>query len=278
MLRSIARSRESVKGFTLNASSSSSFASSVQKASVQKTNAVMSSSPPPSSSAGAAVAEDDDDAFDAYFSLRRAWINESNSPDLLPYCDAEVERLRAATERQEELLEGRTTIADVENCKWQDLNRAKYVLRSYLRVRVKKIELLAMHCLKRDQGVDSPSWKLMSEKERAYCKEFTKSGEKNAESVLERMPAKGYEDYFRSYVESKSDMEYERWDMMRTPRTDARAFFRMLKDVGDFRFVDENGEDFVLDLKKGDIFCAKYEDFKSFLSNDDDRNPRAELV
>ena len=74
----------------------------------------------------------------------------------------------------------------------EELNRAKYVLRSYLRTRIKKIQQFPVHVLQREREA-------VSGKELAFTEELVKAYEVHAQSVLANFPLKEYQSAFMEF-------------------------------------------------------------------------------
>ena len=104
--------------------------------------------------------EEDDIEIDQnvklYETLKRAWNDEKNAPILLKFKSTEVanfQSLLASREREIEALENAANESGDGNemllsaIGREELNRAKYVLRSYLRTRIKKIQQFPVHVL-----------------------------------------------------------------------------------------------------------------------------------
>ena len=84
-----------------------------------------------------------------YASLKLAWLAESNAPILLPFKSNAVERFSNLIARRDEEIdrieraandEGDGTEMLLATIGREELNRMKYVLRSYLRTRIEKIQ------------------------------------------------------------------------------------------------------------------------------------------
>ena len=109
--------------------------------------------------------DDDDDSDDdqeeeeenvkvnktTYASLKRAWLAESNAPILLPFKSTAVERFSNLIARRDAEIDrierlaanddgGDGTEMLLATIGREELNRMKYVLRSYLRTRIEKIQ------------------------------------------------------------------------------------------------------------------------------------------
>ncbi|KAG0253473.1 GINS complex subunit [Mortierella polycephala] len=76
--------------------------------------------------------------------LTQAWINERAAPDILKYEQASVDGLLAKIDEQtmviDELDSGKDTSVIISILYQTELERIKFVLRSYLRTRISKIE------------------------------------------------------------------------------------------------------------------------------------------
>ena len=213
-----------------------------------------------------------------YETLKRAWNDEKNAPILLKFKSTEVARfqtLLASREREIEALENCANESGDGNemllsaIGREELNRAKYVLRSYLRTRIKKIQQFPVHVLQREQEA-------VSGKELAFTEELVKAYEVHAQSVLANFPLKEYQSAFMEFGEEEVGEE----SMVSHPNeANKMVFIRMLEDVGIFTFDDGTDEGDAADLKKGRILFCKFEQFKGLLeSSEEGGTPRAELL
>ena len=229
--------------------------------------------------------EEDDDIeinenVKLYETLKRAWNDEKNAPILLKFKSTEVARfqtLLASREREIEALENCANESGDGNemllsaIGREELNRAKYVLRSYLRTRIKKIQQFPVHVLQREQEA-------VSGKELAFTEELVKAYEEHAKSVLANFPLPEYQSAFMEFGDDKN--EDEELTMVSHPNeANKMVFIRILEDVGIFNFDDGTDEGDGYDLKKGMILFCKFEQFKGLLeSSEEGGTPRAELL
>ena len=232
--------------------------------------------------------EEDDDIeinenVKLYETLKSAWNDEKNAPILLKFKSTEVahfQTLLASREREIEELEQSANESGDGNemlllaIGREELNRAKYVLRSYLRTRIKKIQQFPVHVLQREQEV-------VSGKELAFTEELVRAYEEHAKSVLANFPlipnTVGYRSAFMEFGEEEVGEE----SMVSHPNeANKMVFIRMLEDVGEFKFDDGTDEgDAAPDLFKGRILFCKFEQFKGLLeSSEEGGTPRAELL
>lgn len=212
-----------------------------------------------------------------YETLKRAWNDEKNAPILLKFKSTEVadfQDLLASREREIEEMENSANESGDGNemllsaIGREELNRAKYVLRSYLRTRIKKIQQFPVHVLQREQEA-------VSGKELAFTEELVKAYEVHAQSVLANFPLKEYQSAIMEFGEEKVGEE----SMVSHPNeANKMVFIRILEDVG-IKFDDGTDERDAADLKKGRIMFCKFEQFKGLLeSSEEGGTPRAELL
>ncbi|KAJ3094217.1 hypothetical protein HK100_006223 [Physocladia obscura] len=100
-----------------------------------------------------------DDGDDDVATITRAWINERSAPDILPFEGAAIARLREMLEVQGDNVDALHDQFDAESAATNDLHfvrsvyllemeRVKFVIQSYLRARLFKIEQKTMAILK----------------------------------------------------------------------------------------------------------------------------------
>ncbi|XP_030848495.1 DNA replication complex GINS protein SLD5-like [Strongylocentrotus purpuratus] len=128
-------------------------------------------------------------AADVLLKLEEAWLNEKFAPDLL---ESKVEIVECMLEQLQQMEE------NVKKCKKGDfriivhkmeIDRIRYVLSSYLRIRLRKIEKFVHHTLHKEstRGPDEPN--MLSPEEFTFAKEFAESLESNSNTVvLRHMP------------------------------------------------------------------------------------------
>ena len=224
-----------------------------------------------------------------YETLKRAWNDEKNAPILLKFKSTEVadfQTLLASREREIEEMEHSANESGDGNemllsaIGREELNRAKYVLRSYLRTRIKKIQQFPVHVLQqwKEKNEKNPEeTDVISEKEHEFTLALVKAYEEHAQSVLANFPLPEYRDAFMEFVEGKKNEELT---MVSHPNeANKMVFIRILEDVGIFKFDDGTDEGDAADLKKGRILFCKFEQFKGLLeSSEEGGTPRAELL
>jgi len=240
-------------------------------------------------------ADDDDDVFgdearernfDACYEpvdsevmrLKRAWVQERLSPEMLPHEGALWASVKEAVETQEDVLERRardrverggaeTDASDklLDDIMWMEVNRVKYLLREYLRTRLMKIEAHALHC-----AVHGETWDALSEDERRYVTGYVGAVEEHSKSVLNELP-ESYRDLDKE--NSTGEETAETSNMIPRPNLDGIAFFRIREDVASYQPEDADCDP--MNLKRGQIIMGKYSMFRSLTKTDP---PTAELV
>ena len=221
-----------------------------------------------------------------YETLKRAWNDEKNAPILLKFKSTEVadfQSLLASREREIEELENAANESGDGNemllsaIGREELNRAKYVLRSYLRTRIKKIQQFPVHVLQQWKEKNSEETDVISEKEHEFTLALVKAYVEHAQSVLANFPLPEYRDAFMEFVEGKKNEELT---MVSHPNeANKMVFIRILEDVGMHQLDDGTDEGDAVDLKKGRILFCKFQQFKGLLdSSEEGGTPRAELL
>ncbi|KAL0086055.1 hypothetical protein J3Q64DRAFT_1487747 [Phycomyces blakesleeanus] len=190
----------------------------------------------------------DDDQVTA---LTHAWINERNSPELLKYKRRLVESLLdKLREKIDNVLDSTTVDAKnmfVSVVYETEVERVRYLIKSYLRARLFKIEKFALHLLRLPDYED-----IMSPQEIVY-----------ARSYQELLDGSNHEAFVRLLPPSqhKQDEMSGELSMIVTPNLEAPVFCRFLKDGQ--RVVLSMTE--MVDYEKGDIVLLRYRSVKDLL-------------
>lgn len=188
-------------------------------------------------------------------SLKQAYINEKAAPELLQYAAALVADTQEGLTRQEALLEEwdsdreQDLVANILRCEMQ---RVRYLLRGYLRTRIRKIERHVMAILD-----DSEETQKLSAQERAYSLEyFRQFGRHMTTQLLDHLP-KAFDGMARESSES------DRKDMVDHPDLERHVFCRVLEDCGDI----DAGE-VTVPFKQGDQYVVSYQYIQQLLAAD----------
>ncbi|WVZ96221.1 hypothetical protein U9M48_041888 [Paspalum notatum var. saurae] len=205
--------------------------------------------------------------------LKRAWRNEKAAPEILRFDSPLVSRVREQIQLLEETLDdfSDSGVDDLVVSLYQmDLDRTLFLLRSYLRLRLQKIEKYAMHIARSDDLLSR-----LSQQERRFTKSPGSDGsaflvvglvpscseimEKHLEqSVLSKLPY-GYDSVTRQSLSSTED------DMVPEPQLDTFVFCKTKSDVGAFQ-LDDIGEE-VVDLVADDLYVLRYKSIKGLIES-----------
>ncbi|KAL9130554.1 MAG: hypothetical protein Q9175_006991 [Cornicularia normoerica] len=179
--------------------------------------------------------------------LTRAWVTERSAPEILPWPDGLMERVLERIRRQIELVEEQTGNTDPKaNFRLiiiqTELERFKFLVRSFLRARVAKIDAHALHHLS-----DSSTKVRLSPSELQYATAHT--------SLL-------HAHYHSSFL-SQFPTSLQRMDdtaggisMVEGPDVDKAVFVRALKDVEEPVYVE--GTDTAFEMRRGDVVVMRW--------------------
>ncbi|KAI9504493.1 GINS complex subunit [Coemansia spiralis] len=185
--------------------------------------------------------EDEEDVMEDDFSmLMRAWTNERSAPDILEYEGATIENLMELVDFQLQKMKSQPAL--VANILKMDVDRVKYLVRSYLRTRLSKIEQHARHY------VNEPTYsERLSQNELDYAKGFIGLEEKHVrKSFLDQLPP---------HLRTVDEVSGEGLEMVTKPDLDSAVFCRVRSTVGEFQF--EASEDPIA-MKRNNVFITRY--------------------
>ncbi|KAI9480388.1 MAG: hypothetical protein EXX96DRAFT_482391 [Benjaminiella poitrasii] len=192
--------------------------------------------------------------------MTQAWIDERNAPEILPYEHALVEPLIEAIEAQtEKIIEDMedNTGNKFESMIYQtEVERVKYLLKSYLRVRLFKasklkakrniIEKFTLYVLRQPHLRE-----LLSPQEIDYARRYQEIVERhNHDSFLHQLPRSQH----------KQDEVFVDMNMVIEPNLDAPVFCQILDNIG---HVAIDGDNVLFELN--DIYILRYNDIREYL-------------
>jgi GINS complex subunit 4 len=148
---------------------------------------------------------------------------------------------------QESLIQETESSSDMELLRAifsVETTRVKYMLRSYLRTRLLKIERFAMYCM------DKPEMRArLSPQEDAYAEKYvTLVGHHLADNVTKKLP-----DAFASVTRQAS--AHPANDMIPAPDLGRHVFARVLRDLGNVAVYEDGG---TAELAKDDLYILRY--------------------
>eukprot|EP01135_Chromosphaera_perkinsii_P005524 Nk52_evm73s352 gene=Nk52_evmTU73s352 len=188
--------------------------------------------------------------------LKQAWINEKVCPELLPFEHEVVENMSEQIENQalsiEDGAKENINNAFIANLYEMELERLRFILRSYLRVRLWKIEKNITYILS-----NLEQRRCLSPAEESYAKNYKGNVDTHFhDCCLQDLPER-----IRNLNEQSEEV-----DMIPKPNVDAYVFCKVMEDVGQFVF-EETAEGEILEgeLAKDDRYIIRYSAIKPLL-------------
>jgi len=133
-----------------------------------------------------------------------------------------------------------------------EIDRVKYLLASYLRLRLRKIERLVFHVMGDEDEFDK-----LSSHEATFAGAYLEAVQAHmGESFLQAIPDK---------FASLTDAGVEGVDMVARPKLDGFVFCRVTKDLGEVD-MDERGEQ-VSVLNEGDTHVLRYRPIRQLVED-----------
>jgi GINS complex subunit 4 len=182
-----------------------------------------------------------------YHTLLQQFTNETMSPTILQFETDSVRRLLDALSSQEIVIENEMDHF-VRVLYQMEYDRVKFLLSSYLRARLLKIERYAKHIVSNDHLLER-----LSEKERRFHENYLKLED---DTLRSGNFLKNLEDQ----VLDEGDKNYN------TPNNDQFVFCRVLQDIGRVQF-DEDDEGNAVNLNRGDTYILSYDSIKSLVDD-----------
>lgn len=183
--------------------------------------------------------------------LTRCWVAERVAPEILPWPSELMDRVLERIRKQIELVEDQTGNMDPKtNFKLiiiqTELERFKFLVRSFLRARIKKIDSHPLHIQAQHDDSSDSLQSLLSPAEYQYLVSHqTLLSSHYSSSFLNQFPASL----------QRLDDTTGGISMIDKPDEDKAVFVRALRDVGDV-FVE--GTDRRFEMKRGDIWVVRW--------------------
>ncbi|KAL8692700.1 MAG: hypothetical protein Q9218_002321 [Villophora microphyllina] len=194
--------------------------------------------------------------------LTRAWVTERSAPELLPWPSALMGRVLDRIHQQIEVVEEQVGNIDPKTnfrliIIQTELERFKFLIRSFLRTRIAKIDKHALFIL-----TNAAQSARLSESERQYAS--------NHQALLQA--------HYHSSFLSQFPTSLQRLDdtaggisMIEQPDVDTAVFVRGLRDSEEPIIVE--GTDIDFELKRGDVYVVRWSAVRKLVLNGD-----AELI
>ncbi|QCE02268.1 GINS complex subunit 4 [Vigna unguiculata] len=192
------------------------------------------------SSSGAEEASLDDDYASLIATtdvelLKRAWRNEKAAPEILRYESHLISRVKEQIELMEETVEEKSSVGNDPlsvSLYQMDLDRTLFLLRSYLRIRIQKIEKYMFHILKTEE-----LWNRLSKDERDFARTCTSDLNQHLEeTVLSKLP-ENYQSVLKQSVISEEE------DMVPEPQLDTFVLCRSKEYLTGIQLEDGPADD-----------------------------------
>ncbi|KAH6808599.1 DNA replication protein-like protein [Perilla frutescens var. frutescens] len=189
--------------------------------------------------------------------LKSAWRNEKAAPEILKYDAGLVQRSRQQIQLMEEMMDefNQNGVDPLTVSLYQmDLDRTMFLLRSYLRTRLQKIEKYIFHIQK-----TAEQWNRLSKQEQKFATRCAGDLKHHLEqSALSKLP-----DQYQSHLRQSAASEDE--DMVPEPHLDAYVVCRSKKYLGAFQ-LDDGGEE-PIDIEADDLYALPYKSIKPLVES-----------
>lgn len=138
-------------------------------------------------------------------SLEDAWLNEKLSPEILPHKNEQVECMMEQIHHMEENLKKLDKNDFRVGLHKLELDRIRYLITSYLRTRVDKIEAFTLKILE-DESVRDPSERYLSTGEFMFAREYISNMNTHFKSLFVGLP-ENLQDLHTSQIMIKPNLE-----------------------------------------------------------------------
>ncbi|EAA01611.5 AGAP001166-PA [Anopheles gambiae str. PEST] len=179
--------------------------------------------------------------------LQRAWINEKFAPDLLPYEDALVEMVMIQLVHMEENLATANKNDLLYIVHRMEVERIRFIVASYLRCRLQKLETYAPHIIEVESGRPRNS-KRLSAAEHKFAVDFHESVENHFNELVTRHMPQNHQDDERA--------------RRVIPNLDTHVFARARQDVGEYSLA---GGELSVNIRAGAVHLFRYCDIEPLI-------------
>ncbi|CAI8589695.1 unnamed protein product [Vicia faba] len=180
--------------------------------------------------------------------LKRAWRNEKAAPEILPFQSDLIARVREQIELMEETVEEKSTLGTDPlsvSLYQMDLDRTLFLLRSYLRIRILKIEKYMFHIQKTDE-----LWNRLSKDEKFFTERCSDDLKKHLEeSVLSKLPENYQSRERQSIISEEDDM---RLDIFKFDLPELKSICNRVPEPRLDTFVLCRSKDYLTGIQLGD--------------------------
>jgi GINS complex subunit 4 len=193
---------------------------------------------------------------DSISKLRTAVLNEQNAPELLPYESEIVTTARSLVSQQTDRVDDEEDVAEASletHLQRMEIDRINYMLRTYFRVRIKKIESFVWFLHSNEELLA-----LLSQNEQLFVNKYRDLAEQHfSTSFLSMLPER------LQKVQEKNEI-----GAGTAPDLEKFVFCRVNRTIGSYA-LSENSMDEPFDLSKDDVICARYAGIRKLLADGD---------
>jgi GINS complex subunit 4 len=212
--------------------------------------------------------------------LTTAWIAERSAPEIMPFQAALVDRLTERIRQQIELVEMETGNLDpTSNFRLilvqTELERVKYLIRAYLRIRMHKVphheRAVYLNCLLTARGIeqiDKYSFHILSNA--SVRSKLAPSEVSYLKSHLALLNNHYLSSFLRNFPEQlrRLDDTAGGISMVEEPDMDSAVFCRVVRNVQN-AVVRIPGTDTEFELAKDDVYVVRYSAVREFVVSGD---------
>ncbi|KAF2244752.1 GINS complex, Sld5 component [Trematosphaeria pertusa] len=194
--------------------------------------------------------------------LTRCWVAERVAPEILQWPGETMDRVLERVRRQIELVEDQTGNMDPKtNFKLiviqTELERFKFLVRSFLRARLKKIDTHPLHILNQHNASLASPRPLLSPSEHQYLTSH--------QALLSSHYSASFLSQFPASLQRLDDTTGG-ISMVDKPDEDRAVFVRCLRDVGE---VWVEGTDRRFEMKRGDVWVVRWSAVRGWVGSGD---------
>ncbi|PVU98646.1 hypothetical protein BB560_005626 [Smittium megazygosporum] len=199
----------------------------------------------------------EDNSTDDDWQTLKTWLmNERGAPILLKYRSIELENLAQLINFQLERIQSIVDSADSEKnfesiILQTDVERTKYIIRSYLRTRIQKIE-------------ENFSWYATTDPKLSNITKLELDFAKNLEKSIHKYYNDSFLNDLPQQLRALDGTDPEGLSLIPEPNLNAAVFVIILKGVGDFQLASSGD---VIQMNKNNIFITSYSNIAPLLES-----------
>lgn len=186
--------------------------------------------------------------------MEEAWLNEKFAPEVLPHKTEIVEIVLGQIRNMEDQLERLAHTDFKKGLHQMEIDRLRYLVTSYLRLRLEKIETYSTHVLQQErQRAERNEDMYLNQNELEFIQEYEQSLKQHIESVM-------------SFCPDVMDAEAR----IIAPNVHSMVFLKSKQDVEGILVDDGNGDhEDLIDLTNGSQILISYNSVANLVKNGD---------